>query len=108
MAALADRQLREFVEMMVQRGLGLYGSEIIAQICYDSGIAFTDTHEIDWLQDDHEKAVNKLLVNYASRNLPAKMTAIVLARKYAIPIPNDLLDKKISGKRKFLSKFRKY
>mgnify|MGYP006290255131 CR=1 FL=1 len=92
--AVDDAHLSEFVNTIVTRGLGLYGQDEMAKICYDSGIALTDKNEIDWLSDNHYKSVQNLLVNYGTRNLPAKMTAIVLARKFDIPVPEDLERKK--------------
>ncbi|MHA1821694.1 MAG: hypothetical protein ACTSU2_07130 [Promethearchaeota archaeon] len=94
-----DSKLLEFVRIMIKRGLGLYGPEEMAKICLDSGIAFTDDLEVEWLKDDHNKCVHDLLVNYGSRNLPAKMTAIVLSRRYGIPTPQELLEQK--KKRRF-------
>ena len=91
-----EEKLKSFVDVMVLRGLGLYGLTEMAKICYDSGIALTDTREID-----HEKCVEQLLINYGIRNLPAKMTAIVLARKNNIPVPAKLLEKKNKSRRRF-------
>ena len=105
--SVPEEKLKEFVDMMVVRGLGLYGTEAIAQICYDSGIALTDKHEIEWLDANHPMAVQKLLINYGSRNIPAKMTSIVLARKYNIPVPEKLLAKKKVKRRFIFSRNRK-
>ena len=96
-----EEKLKSFVDVMVLRGLGLYGLTEMAKICYDSGIALTDTREIEWLETDHEKCVEQLLINYGIRNLPAKMTAIVLARKNNIPVPAKLLEKKNKSRRRF-------
>ncbi len=92
--ALTDDKLKAFVDLMVERGLGLYGSTKMAEICYDSGIGLTDHHEIDWIDKDHFASVQRLLVNYSSVNLVSKMTAIVLARRNNIPVPDKLLEKK--------------
>jgi hypothetical protein len=89
-----EDKLKGFVSIMVQRGLGLYGQTEMAKICYNSGIALTDQNEVDWLAENHTEAVQKLLINYGSKNLPAKMTAIVLARQHNIPVPDALLEKK--------------
>ena len=94
MANLTESQLKKFVDILVIRGLGLYGQMEMAKICYDSGVALTDKNEIEWLDSNHDTIVQKLLSNYGSRNLPAKMTAIVLARQHNIPIPEDLLENK--------------
>lgn len=106
MADLDEKQLKDFVDLMVTRGLGLYGQELMAQICFNSGIALTDRNEIDWLEENHFDAVQNLLKNYGSRNLPAKMTAIVLARQHRIPVPDELLQKKRSNKRRGI--FRRF
>ena len=82
---LTEPQLKTFVDILVLRGLGLYGQAQMAKICYESGVALTDTNEIEWLESNHPTVVQKLLINYGSRNLPANMTAIVLARQHKIP-----------------------
>ena len=92
--ALTDDKLKAFVDLLVKRGLGLYGSTKIGEICYDSGIELTDQFEIDWLDDDHFACVQNLLFNYSSVNLVSKMTAIVLAHRNNIPVPDKLLEKK--------------
>ena len=104
MANINKEKLTEFVKTIVTRGLGLYGTEEMAKICYNSGIALTDKKEIDWLNEDYSKSVKTLLVNYGSRNLPAKMTAIVLARKNNFPVPKELLQQK---RKRRLFKFRR-
>ncbi|GAB4308167.1 MAG: hypothetical protein Kow0069_06200 [Promethearchaeota archaeon] len=91
--------LKEFVELVVRRGLGLYGQEEMAKICYEAGIALTDANEVEWLEGDPEENVQKLLVEYGSRNLPARMTAIILARQHGIPVPEVLTKKKRTGRR---------
>ncbi len=92
--ALTEDKLKAFVDSLVERGLGLYGPPKMAQICYESGIGLTDQSEIDWIDDNHYESVQKLLVNYSGVNLVAKMTAIVLARRNNIPVPDKLLQKK--------------
>lgn len=99
MDSLDDGTLMTCVKSLVQRGLGLYGQTEMAQICYNSGIALTDLNEIDWLEENHGKSVEKFLINYGTRNLPAKMTVIIMARKYRIPIP-EVLTEQNRGKRR--------
>ncbi|MHA1733442.1 MAG: hypothetical protein ACTSU5_15955 [Promethearchaeota archaeon] len=104
MADLSEVELKAFVETVVRRGLGLYGQEEMAKMCYDAGIALTDDNKVEWLEPgDRGKQVQDLLLNYGSRNLPAKMTAIILARQHHVPVPPQLLKKK--KKRRF--RFRK-
>ncbi|MHA1784555.1 MAG: hypothetical protein ACTSVY_02260 [Candidatus Helarchaeota archaeon] len=98
--------LKSFVNLVIKRGLGLYGQEKMAKICYDSGIALTDKNEVEWLSDNHAENVKKLLENYGTQSLPAKMTAIVLARQHNIPVPESLLKKK-KKKSRWLSRFRR-
>ena len=92
--ALTDDKLKTFVDLMVKRGLGLYGASVMGEICYDAGIGLTDQHEVDWIDNDHSACVQRLLVNYSLVNLVSKMTAIVLARRNSIPVPDKLLAKK--------------
>ncbi len=92
--ALTDDKLKVFVDLLVERGLGLYGSTKMGEICYESGIGLTDQFEIDWIDEDHFTSVQNLLVNYSSVNLVSKMTAIVLARRNNIPVPEKILEKK--------------
>ena len=84
----------ELTKILVSRGLGIYGHETMQKICYDSGVALLDDDSIDWLQDDKEKAMNDFLINYSAMNLAAKMTAMVLAKRYGIPIPEQIKKKK--------------
>lgn len=108
MAAVDESKLIQFVKVVVQRGLGLYGQTEMAKICYNSGIALTDKNEVDWLSNEgHQKIIEKLLINYGSKNLPAKMTAIVLARQHNIPVPNELLEKKKKRRSRWFSRTRK-
>lgn len=102
--AVIEKQLKEFVETLVVRGIGLYGQNEMAKICYDSGIGLLDDNQIEWMEENYEENVKKLIINYAGRNLPAKMTAIVLAKQHNIPVPDELTKKK---KRKKTSWFRR-
>ena len=104
--AINDNKLKEFVDLLVLRGLGLYGQAKMATICYNSGIALTDKNEIEWMENDHPTSVQNLLLNYGSKNLPAKMTAIVLARQHNIPVPEALLAKKRNKRRRSIFKRR--
>ena len=103
MADLDATELREFAKLIVQRGLGLYGRDAVAQMCYDAGIALTDTNDVTWLDPSADKVqlVQNLLREYGSRNLPARMTAIVLARQHSIPVPEALLEKKSKKQTRF-------
>ena len=92
---------------MIHRGLGLYGQEVMAKIAYDSQIAVTDKNEIDWLTEDHDAAIEKLLINYGKRSLPAKMTAVVLAKRYNVPIPEILTAAKKGKARKGIFKLKR-
>ena len=106
--AISEDKLKEFVDLVIRRGLGLYGTKLMAEISYKSGIALTDQQEIEWMEEDHNQSVQKLLINYGSRNLPAKMTAIVLARRHSIPVPDELTQNKSKKKKKrFFSRFKK-
>ncbi|MHA1166993.1 MAG: hypothetical protein ACTSRU_04155 [Candidatus Hodarchaeales archaeon] len=98
----SNEPIEQFVNVLVSRGLGIYGRERMANICYESGVALLDDNTIDWLEEDRNEALQQLIVNYSSVNLPAKMTAIVLAKKFDIPLPEELKRKK---KRK--SRFRR-
>ncbi|MHA1210892.1 MAG: hypothetical protein ACTSSH_00385 [Candidatus Heimdallarchaeota archaeon] len=81
----------DFAKLLIMRGFGLYGDNRMMKICVDSGItcetdgSFTPIHE-----DNMEIIIEQLIVNYAKFNLPAKMTSLVLAKKYGIPIPDEL------------------
>mgnify|MGYP000625098226 FL=1 len=94
--AVEESRLKQFVSVMVTRGIGLYGRDEMAKICYNSGIGLLDDNNIEWMDNssDRNDLVRQLLINYGSRNLPAKMTAIVLARQNNIPVPEELLEKK--------------
>lgn len=95
---MQDKQ-SEFLKALVERGLGIYGRDKMAQICHESQVALMDDNSLDWLTDDHEKALQNLLINYSRINLPARMTVMVLAKKHDIPVPEEL------GKGKKRSRF---
>jgi precorrin-6B methylase 1 len=107
MDPMNNKHLKNFVELLISRGLGLYGQKEMAKICYESGIALTDLNEIEWMTGKHEKAVQSLLVNYGTRNLPAKMTVMVLARKHNIPLPEKLTKKKRNKKQNLFKRIFK-
>ena len=107
MADISEQKLLDFVHLVVKRGLGLYGQEKMAKICFNSGIALTDTNEVDWLKENHANCVQTLLINYGSTNLPAKMTAIVLARKNQIPVPDELMASGSKKRKRFKFRSRK-
>ncbi len=101
-------RVKELVSTLVARGLGLYGREKMARICYDSGVALMDDDTTDWLDDDVEAALHRFLVNYAKFNVAAKMTVLVLAKKFGVPVPEELRRKKrrLSRLRRLLSRGR--
>ncbi len=94
--------IQELVDVLVARGLGLYGKEKMAKICSDSGVALLDDNSTDWLDDDIMGSLNKFLVNYAGFNIASRMTVMVLMKMVNIPLPEELQRKK---KRK--SRFRR-
>ena len=76
------------------RGFGLYGDKKMMKICSESEISCnTDgTFQIDDQKID--VILTRLMINYAKFNLPAKMTVIILAKKYGITIPKELKSSK--------------
>ncbi|MHA1448699.1 MAG: hypothetical protein ACTSP4_04680 [Candidatus Hodarchaeales archaeon] len=90
----SNEPIEQFVNVLVSRGLGIYGRERMANICYESGVALLDDNTIDWLEEDRNEALQQLIVNYSSVNLPAKMTAIVLKTKEKTKIPFSENDRK--------------
>lgn len=94
--------VNEFARLLLMRGLGLYGDQKMTKICEESGLKCTSDGSFEKIQQEEiSKTIEKLIVNYAKFNLPAKMTVLVLARKYNISIPEEL---KKTEKRK--SKYR--
>lgn len=93
-----------FLKALVERGLGIYGREKMAEICYASGVALLDDNSVDFLDDNHGKALESLILNYSQINLPARMTAMVLAKRFNIPIPKELGQKKRQSR--FLGRLR--
>ena len=100
---LSDETIDEFASVLVARGLGIYGRQKMAEICEKSGVALMDDDTIDWLASDKLAAIKQLIINYSKFNLPAKMTAIVLAKRYNIPIPEEELGRK----KRRVSRFRR-
>lgn len=99
---MTPQQIDEFIQLLIMRGFGLYGDNKMMKICGESGLAcrIDGSYEIK-NKEELEETIEKLIINYAKFNLPAKMTAMVLAKKYNIPIPEEL---KASKKKK--SKYR--
>jgi len=94
-----------FLKELIERGLGIYGKEKMAEICFNSKIGLLDDYSLDWLSDDHDTAFKNLIENYSSINLTAKMTVMVLAKKHGIPLPESVtITKKKSKFLKFLRK----
>lgn len=91
---LDSENYQTFIKEIIERGLGIYGKDKMAEICYNSKIGLLDDYTIDWLSDDNSEALNNLIVNYAEINLPAKMTIMVLAKKHGIPLPSSFTTKK--------------
>jgi hypothetical protein len=85
----------EFARIIIQRGMGLYGTQKMLEICKKSGLSCRNDGTFEPLDEKKlEKKLEKLIINYAQFNLPAKMTALVLAKKHNIPIPEELKGKK--------------
>ncbi|NHJ48832.1 MAG: hypothetical protein FK733_13695 [Asgard group archaeon] len=94
--------INEFASILIKRGFGLYGDDKMMKICQDSGIACDTDGTFSHITEENKlEVIKELIINYAKFNLPAKMTSLVLAKKYGIPIPEELKSK---GKHK--SKYR--
>ena len=100
-----DENYSKFLKEIVNRGLGIYGPEKMAKICYESDVALMDDNSLDFLSENYKDSVSKLIENYSKINLSAKMTALILAKRYNIPIPDSLKKKK--KKSRFLGRFRR-
>jgi len=84
-------EANEFARILIMRGFGLYGDNKMLRICTDSGLTCdTDGSFTGISEENMYVVIEKLLVNYSRFNLPAKMTSLVLAKKYDIPIPKEL------------------
>ena len=80
---------REFLDLLIKRGLGLYGKEKIDQILKQSKIELLTDGSVNWLNGNPSDSLQTLMRNYAALNVPAKMTAVVLAKRFDIPVPDD-------------------
>ena len=92
-----DEQILSLGKELIARGMGLYGREAITRLAYNVGLAFLDDDSVEWLDSDpttRETVIRNFLVEYSKINLPAKMTAIVYARKYRIELPDSVRKKK--------------
>ena len=79
--------IEQLVHTLVQRGLGIYGYKRMVEMCESAGVALLDDYTVDWLDDDHERALNRFLISYARQNPAARMTVLVLAKRHGVPIP---------------------
>ncbi len=91
---VSSNKLYEFTNVLIQRGLGIFGPEKMKEICQQSGILLKDDNTFEFQTNDSHAVIKKLILNYAKSNLPAKMTAVALARQYDIPLPEELSKKR--------------
>ncbi|MFX0092124.1 MAG: hypothetical protein ACFFBD_10220 [Candidatus Hodarchaeota archaeon] len=95
----------DFLSALIQRGLGIYGKARMGQICQASKIRLLEEGGFEWLGSDHDQILQAFILNYSKLNVPAKMTALVLAKKHGIPLPEAFqAKKKRSRLRKLLKK----
>lgn len=87
-------QAKEFARLLIMRGFGLYGDKKMTKICSESEVSCKTDGSFHIEEQNIAIALNKLMINYAQFNLPAKMTVLVLAKKYGIPIPEELKSSK--------------
>ena len=89
-----EETANEFLSILISRGLGIYGHDRMVKICGNSGILLNDDDSFNLTStNDLSTILNQFIVNYSQFNLPAKMTAMVLAKKFQIPIPDTLKQK---------------
>ena len=93
---------KNFINLLIQRGLGIYGHDKMSSICYDAGVLLLDDDSVQFGTDSIDVIRNKFLVNYAKFNLIAKMTVMALAKQYNMEVPDEI---KKSKRKK--SRFRK-
>ncbi len=92
---ISYQQATEFARLLIMRGFGLYGDKQMIKICKDSGIDCKTSDSYDFPDSENlEEALRKLMINYSSFNLPAKMTVLVLAKKFGLEIPEELKSSK--------------
>jgi hypothetical protein len=92
----------KFAKILIVRGLGIYGENKMRKICSESGLDCNSDGTFEPLtHDNYSEKLRELMINYSKFNLPAKMTTIVLAKRYGITIPEEL---RTSKRRK--SKYR--
>ncbi|MCF2142875.1 MAG: hypothetical protein K9W42_04170 [Candidatus Heimdallarchaeota archaeon] len=87
---ITNETINQFARILIMRGMGLYGRERMTRICRDSGIVCHADGRFEHLVENDLEKLTKLMVNYSKFNLPAKMTALVLAKRFGIPIPPEL------------------
>lgn len=94
----------ELVNLLVKRGLGIYGKQKMKKIARDSGIELQEDDTTKWNNDDHNEVLHNFLMNYAEFNVAAKMTAMVMAKRFNVPVPKNLGKQKKSRIRRFIGK----
>ncbi|MHA2249047.1 MAG: hypothetical protein ACXAD7_01735 [Candidatus Kariarchaeaceae archaeon] len=93
---------REFITALITRGFGIYGPDKMRQICEDSDIGLQNDLSFILQENDIDRIINKLLINYSNVNLPARLSVVVLAKRYGINLPVE-----ISGPKEKTSKFQR-
>ena len=102
MEVVDEEKIRDYLNLLTQRGLGIYGHDKMASICRDAGLKLHDDDTLEFLSDEYDKIFKKFLINYAQFNIIAKMTVMAFAKQYGVIVPDEI---KNSQKKK--SKFRK-
>lgn len=95
-------KIKEYLILLTQRGLGIYGYDKMASICRDAGLILLEDDTLQFISDDYDQVFQKFLVNYAKFNLIAKMTVMAFAKQYGVKVPYE-----IKNLQKKKSKFRK-
>jgi hypothetical protein len=87
----------EFAQALTMRGLGFYGRDRMKEICENSGIILLDDDSVK-ITGDPINAISKLIIQFSSGSLIAKMTAQTVAKKYGVKVPDIISIKKESKK----------
>lgn len=71
----------DFLKKVIERGLGIYGINLISKMLEESGIIMDLDGNISFKRDE-KKAIKTFFEKYSSLTPVAKMNLQMLARKY--------------------------
>ncbi|MCY3410603.1 MAG: hypothetical protein INQ03_03095 [Candidatus Heimdallarchaeota archaeon] len=94
---IEQNKIKNFINLLISRGLGIYGLNRMQSICKESHIELISQENLRYLSDDYAETLRLFMINYSKFNIVARMTVIALAKQYEIPVPSEVRKAKREG-----------